>query len=93
MPKTIPIGVKTEVQSFEGNHFEGSKSYAQNLTKAFDGYKSEEDVTLHCSGNSQVKTNKISLLFSSKLFQKIFENNCDCYTNILQEYNIVCPGT
>ena len=86
MPKIIPIGVKTEVQSFEG-----SKSYAQNLTKAFDGYKSEEDVTLHCSGNSQVKTNKISLLFSSKLFQKIFETNCDCNTNMLQEYNVVCP--
>ena len=80
------IGTRTKFLSSEG-----SKSYTQNLAKAFDGYKSVEDVTLHCRGKIKLKTNKISLLFSSKLFQKIFETNCDCNTNILQEYNVVCP--
>ena len=70
---------------------EGSKSYTQNLTKAFDGYKSYEDVTLHCQGNVQVKTNKFALIFSSKLFKKIFETNCDSNTNLHQEYDILCP--
>ena len=82
----IYIGAQTKFLSFQG-----SKSHTQNLTKAFDGYKSGEDVTLHCRGKTQVKTNKISLLFSSKLFQKIFETDCDCNTDILQEYNVVCP--
>ena len=69
-----------------------SKSYTQNLTKAFDDYKSYNDVNLHCQGNVQVKTNKIALFFSSKMFQKIFETNCDCNnTSLLQEYNILCP--
>ena len=67
--------------------------FPQNLTNAFEGYKSDEDVTLHCQGKSLVKTNKIALFFSSKLFQKIFETNCDCNTNLLQEYDIICPGT
>jgi hypothetical protein len=62
------------------------------LTKAFDGFKSGDEVTLHFQGKRQMKTNKIALFFSSKLFQKIFETNCDCTTNPLQEYNILCPG-
>ena len=86
MPNIIYVGTKPIIKSLDG-----SKMYAQNLTKAFDGYKADEDVTLHCQGNVQVKTNKIALLFSSKLFQKIFETNCDSNINLLQGYDIICP--
>ena len=65
MPNIIHVRAKTRL-------LEGSKFYTQNLTNAFEGYKSDEDVTLHCQGNSLVKTNKIAFFFSSKLFQKIF---------------------
>ena len=37
-----------------------------------------------------MKTNKFALIFSSKLFKKIFETSCDC-NNLLQEYDILCP--
>ena len=86
MQNIIHIGAKPKFKSLDG-----SKIYAQNLTKAFDGYKSVEDVTLHCQGNVQVKTNKIALLFTSKLFQKIFETNRDSNINPLQGYDIICP--
>ena len=86
MPNIIYVGTKPIIKSLDG-----SQMYAQNLTKAFDGYKTDEDVTLQCQGNVQVKTNKIALLFSSKLFQKIFETNCDSNINLLQGYDIICP--
>ena len=86
MPKSIHIGANTEFRFLEG-----PKSYTQNLTKAFDGYRSYDDVTLHCQGQVQVKTNKFALIFSSKLFKKIFQTNCDSNNNLHQEYDILCP--
>ena len=86
MPTIIQIGAKIELKSLKDSQY-----YSQNLTKAFEDYKSCDDVTLHCQGKVQVKTNKIALFFSSKLFKKIFETNCDCNTNALQEYDILCP--
>ena len=85
MPKIIQVEANIKFRLHQD-----SKSYTQNLNKAFDGYKSYDDVTLHCQGQVQMKTNKFALIFSSKLFKKIFETSCDC-NNLLQEYDILCP--
>jgi hypothetical protein len=64
--------------------------YSQCLIEAFDSVKFQSDVTIHCKNKTQLKTSKLALIFSSKLFAKIF---ADSESNQFQRYDVLCPGT
>ena len=67
---------------------DGNESYQHRLIKAFDSVTYKSDVTIHCLNKTQVKTNKLSLFFSSKLFSKIIGNS---EINQFQDLDVLCP--
>ena len=68
--------------------YDGKESYKQCLIEAFDSVTYKSDVTFHCQNKAQVKTSKLSLFFSSKLFSKIIGNS---EINQFQDLDILCP--
>ena len=62
--------------------------YSHRLIEAFENVKYQSDVTIYCQNKTQVKTNKLSLFFSSKLFAKLIGNS---ENNQFQEYDVLCP--
>ena len=62
--------------------------YSHRLIEAFENVKYQSDVTIYCQNKTQVKTNKLSLFFSSKLFAKLIGNS-ENYQFL--EYDVICP--
>ena len=49
------------------------------------------DVTFHFGHGVKIKTNKLLMAKSSKLFWQLFELNCGCASWLSIQYDVVCP--
>ena len=66
----------------------GADTHIQGLEQAFGSLSNKEDLTLYCQNKTTLKTNKMPLLFTSKLVEKILSDTCHCTG---QEFEIICP--
>ena len=66
----------------------GADTHIQGLEQALGSLSSKEDLTLYCKNKTTVKTNKMPLLFSSKLVAQILKDTYHCTA---LEFEIICP--
>ena len=85
-----------QLKNIEGSRFKlqasgGKAEHIMGLEKAVGSLSTTEDLILHCKNNAIIRTNKMVLLFSSKLFSKLVTETCSCPSALSQEYDIICP--
>ena len=71
----------------------GQTEHIKGLEQVLSSLSTTEDLILHCQNNSTIRTNKMLLLFTSKLFAKLLTENCPCPSALYQEYDVICPGS
>ena len=86
-----------QLKNIEGSRFKlqasgGKAEHIMGLEQAVGSLSTTEDLILHCKNNSIIRTNKMVLLFSSKLFSKLLTETCPCPSALSQEYDVICPG-
>ena len=69
----------------------GKAEHINGLTQALACQSTTEDLIFHCQNKSIVRTNKMFLIFNSKLFVKLLPETCPCPSALNQEYDVICP--
>ena len=69
----------------------GQADHIKGLEQVLVNLSTTEDLILHFQNKSTLRTNKMPLLFTSKLFTKLLVETCPCPNALYQEYNVICP--
>ena len=71
----------------------GKAEHIKGLEQVLSNLSTTKDLILHCQNNLTIRTNKMPLVFSSRLFAALLAETCPCPSALYQTYDVICPGT